>query len=357
MSCGTPTSSRSCCGKGERVQAFVTGGTGLLGRHLVDVLLTDGWEVSVLTRDESRAKDLEARGARLVPGDVTRPRFHAAIGRADVVFHAAAWFEIGTRDVRRMLDVNVTGTANVLSIARKEGVGRVVYTSTAGLFAPAPPGSPATESSTPGAPVDDPYVVSKLQAYRLAVSEMHAGLPLTIVMPAAVFGPHDTGQLGRSLALLTLGRLKLLPKGFGVTTWTHAGDVAHGHLLAATKGRPGERYLLGDRVLPFVDFFRMAAEAAGVRPPRAVVPMPVARLAARISEARAGFAGQTPLLSRASLDLAALDVAVDAAKARRDLGWSPRPLEDRVKETMAWYVDRYRVRRAPLPIKASGAFA
>jgi len=82
-----------------------------------------------------------------------------------------------------------------------------------------------------------------------------------------------------------------------------------------------------------------------------------ARLAARISEARAGFAGQTPLLSRASLDLAALDVAVDAAKARRDLGWSPRPLEDRVKETMAWYVDRYRVRRAPLPIKASGAFA
>jgi len=339
------------------MRAFVTGGTGLLGRHLVEALLTDNWEVSVLTRDESRAKDLEARGARLVPGDVTRPKFHAALGRADVLFHVAAWFEVGTRDPRRMFDVNVTGTGNIFSLARKEGVGRIVYTSTAGLFAPAPPERPATEASSPSAAIDDPYVVSKLQAHRLAVSEMHAGLPLTVVLPAAVFGPHDRGQLGRSLALLVLGRLKLLPKGFGVNTWTHAADIAQGQILAATKGRPGEMYLFGDRVLPLLAFYRMAAEASDIPAPRASVPMAVARFAARISEARSRLSGKTPLLSRASLSLAALDVAVDSSKARRELGWSPRPLEERVQETMAWFVERYRVQGESLPVKADGASA
>jgi len=339
------------------MRAFVTGGTGLLGRHLVEALLADHWEVSVLTRDESRAKDLEARGARLVPGDVTRPKFHAALGRADVLFHVAAWFEVGTRDPRRMFDVNVTGTGNIFSLARKEGVGRIVYTSTAGLFAPAPPERPATEASSPSAAIDDPYVVSKLQAHRLAVSEMHAGLPLTVVLPAAVFGPHDRGQLGRSLALLVLGRLKLLPKGFGVNTWTHAADIAKGQILAATKGRPGEMYLFGDRVLPLLAFYRMAAEASDIPAPRASVPMAVARFAARISEARSRLSGKTPLLSRASLSLAALDVAVDSSKARRELGWSPRPLEERVQETMAWFVERYRVQGESLPVKADGASA
>ena len=116
---------------------------------------------------------------------------------------------------------------------------------------------------------------------------MTAGLPLTIVLPAAVFGPYDTGQLGRSLALLARGKLPRLPKGFGTNTWTHAADVAEGHVLVATVGRPGEEYLLGDRVLPMVDFYRKAAEAVGVSPPTANVPIGVARLAARVTEASA----------------------------------------------------------------------
>src|SRR6266508_4321979 len=187
------------------MRAFVTGGTGLIGRQLVDVLLHGGWEVSVLTRDPARGKDLEARGVNLVVGDVTRPRFQAAVSRAEVVFHVAGWYETGVRDARRMLDVNVTGTGNVLSLARTENVGRVVYTSTEGVFAPASKDHPATEASPVQTVLPDPYVSSKVQAHQLAVNEMHAGLPVTIVLPAAVFGPGDTGQLGRSLALLARG--------------------------------------------------------------------------------------------------------------------------------------------------------
>ncbi len=101
------------------MRAFVTGGTGLIGRPLVDVLVADAWEVTVLTRNPSRAKDLEARGVHLVAGDVTRPCFDAAMTHSDVVFHVAGWYEIAVRDSRRMHQVNVTGTANVpMAVAR-----------------------------------------------------------------------------------------------------------------------------------------------------------------------------------------------------------------------------------------------
>src|SRR5881296_3382553 len=293
------------------MRAFVTGGTGLIGRPLVDLLLADGWEVHVLTRDPSRAKNFEARGAQLVPGDVTRPGFETAMARADVVFHVAGLYEIAFRDPRRIHDVNVTGTSNVFAAARRENVGRFVFTGTAGVFAPTPRNRPATESSAVQTALDDPYVTSKVQAHQLAVAEMHAGLPLTIVLPAAVFGPGDTGQLGRTLALLARGRLPRLPRGFGVNTWTHAADIARGHVLAATRGKPGELYLLGDRVLPIVEFYRKAAEAAGVKPPNPSVPFGLARLAARFSEANARLAGRTPVLSRVALDFARVDIVVD----------------------------------------------
>src|SRR5438552_1856742 len=189
-----PTSSRSCCEKGDGVRAFVTGGTGLIGRPLVDLLLADGWEVSVLTRNPSRAKDLEARGARIVPGDVTHPPLDPAMSRADVVFHVAGLYEIAFRDPGRIHEVNVTGTANVFAAARRENVGRIVFTGTAGVFAPTPRNRPATESSAVQTALDDPYVTSKVEAHEVAVAEMTAGLPLTIVLPAAVFGPGGTGD-------------------------------------------------------------------------------------------------------------------------------------------------------------------
>lgn len=339
------------------MHAFVTGGTGLVGGHIVDRLLADGGSVSVLTRDPAGAKDLAARGVEIVPGDVTRPLFAKAMSRADVVFHAAGWFETGVRDVGRMFDINVTGTANVLSISRKENVGRVVYTGTAGVFAPVHRDRPATEASPVREAIDDPYVRSKVQAHRVAVGEMQRGLPLTIVMPAAVFGPHDTGQLGKSLSLVARGRFPRLPKGFGDNTWTHAADVADGHVLAATRGKPGESYLVADRVLSVAEFYAMAAKAAGVDPPAVNVPTGLARVAARVSEARARFSGTTPMLSRAALSLAAVDIVVDASKARAALGWSPHPIEDRIRETMAWYVETYRTRGSEMPVKRGGASA
>src|SRR5688572_9253366 len=336
------------------MRAFVAGGTGLIGRPLVGALLRDGWDVTILTRDPARAKDLERNGARIARGDVARPTFQGAMASADVVFHAAGRTDLGARDVQRMFAVNLTGLRNVLSMARTENVGRIVITSTAGVFAPVSEDRPATELSPVRVALDDPYVTSKVEAHRLAVREMEAGLPITIVLPAAVFGPHDTGLLGRSLALLVRRRLPRLPKGFGTNTWAHSADIAEGQILAATKGRTGQAYMLGDRALPMAAFYRMAAEIAGVRPPAANVPMAVARSAARLSEAVARLTGRVSLLSRAGLDLAAIDLVVDSTKARTELGWSPRPFDARLRETLAWYSATYGDRRVPLPAKPVG---
>src|SRR3972149_1602379 len=138
------------------MRAFVTGGTGLVGSHLVEGLIAHGWQVAVLTRSAERARALFDDRAWVVEGDLTRPNFHAELARTDVVFHAAGWIELGVRDGRRMLDVNVTGAANLLSIARKEGVPRIVYTDTAGGFTPGPGGRPPPGGARAGPPTAGP---------------------------------------------------------------------------------------------------------------------------------------------------------------------------------------------------------
>src|SRR5947209_20164494 len=170
------------------MRAFVTGGTGLLGRPLVETLQEDGWEVTVLTRDPVRAKDLEARGVQIVEGDVTRPRFNASLARADVVFHVAGLYEVGLREFRRMIDVNVTGTANVLAAARRENVGRVVFTSTAGVFAPTPRDRPATESAPAQTALPAPYVTSRAQAHHPPAAEVQGRVSAASATQAAVSG-------------------------------------------------------------------------------------------------------------------------------------------------------------------------
>jgi dihydroflavonol-4-reductase len=325
------------------VRAFVTGGTGFLGRHLIDHLLAQGDEVVSLVRTLDRARTLPG-GARTVAGDLTRPAaLRAAMRGADVVYHAAALHRLGLRprDYERLERINVAGTRAVLALAGELGVPRVVFTSCLAVFGHTA-GRLVDETALPGAPPPtSAYAQAKWRAHTQAALPLLAqGLPLTIVCPGALYGPGDTGDLGRVLRRYALRRLPVMLGPDTAFSWTFAADAAAGHRLAATRGMPGQTYLLAGPAQTWREFFAAAQQATGLPAPRLWVPSGLARVLARalhqvqpgLAERWRAFSGQT-FLGRAD-------------KAQRELGWQARAVAAGLPETVAWYVEQDRQAKA-----------
>ncbi|MBI2016643.1 MAG: NAD-dependent epimerase/dehydratase family protein, partial [Candidatus Rokubacteria bacterium] len=226
---------------------LVTGGTGFVGANVVRELLRDGATVRVLARRGGDRRALAGIPVEIVEGDLGAPAsLRPAVAGVSTMFHVAADYRLWAPDPRALYRTNVAGTRAVLEAAAEAGVARVVYTSTVGALGIPADGTPGTEA-TPVALADmvGPYKTSKFLAEQVALEFARGGLPLVVVNPSAPAGPWDvkptpTGQMivdflkGRMLASLDTG-LNLV----------HVRDVARGHLLAAERGRSGEKYILG----------------------------------------------------------------------------------------------------------------
>lgn len=313
---------------------FVTGGTGFLGGHVVRQLRDAGHEVVALARDPSRAGELAARGVRLVKGDITdRASLREPMAGADGVFHLAAWYEVGT-DASRAEAINVEGTRNVLETMRELGVPKGVYTSTL-----------AVNSNTHGRVVDESYRHDgpHLSAYdrtkwrahhEVARPMMEEGLPLVIVMPGVVYGPGDTSQMGGLMRRAGRGRFELMPGGGTGFCWSHVEDIARGHVLAMERGRVGETYMLAGPC-------RTAREVLGMLPGITGRPLRGVFMAPAVLKASARLMSLVEKVAPVPADLSSEAMRVVAgttyygsdAKARNDLGWQARPLEQGLRET------------------------
>lgn len=313
------------------MKAFVTGGTGFLGRHLIDELLSHGHAVTALVRTFDRARSLP-RGVRVAPGDVTqRESLRSGMRGADVVFHAAAWYAVGVRamDRERMRRINVEGTRNVLELAMELGVPKTVYTSTVAAFGDTR-GAVVDESHRPeGAGFKSEYERTKYLAhFDVAVPLQRRGLPLVIVCPGGIYGPGDTSQLGGLIRRYARRRLPAMLGPDNALTWAHVDDVAAGHRLAAEKGRPGETYILAGPVLTYREFFAAAERATGLPAPRLWLPGSVATVWAPLLGRVAP--GASELLG----SLGGISYLAAADKARRELGWEPRSVEAGMADTL-----------------------
>jgi len=315
---------------------FVTGGTGFIGSHLIRQLRESGHGVIALVRDPRApaAVRLAALGAELAPGDITEPAtLRVPMQGVDGVFHLAAWYQIGT-DSRHAEAINVRGTRHVLETMRELGIPRGVYTSTLAVNS-GTGGRRVHETYRYDGPHLSVYDATKWRAhYEVARPMITAGLPLIIVQPGAVYGPGDTSQLGELMRDAAAGRFLTLPGGNTGLCWAHVEDTARAHLLAMERGERGESYIIAGPCHTYRYAFKAVARAAG-RKLRALFPPPILlRGAARLAVALEGRISLPPEYSAEALRVVAGTTYYgDNTKARKELGFAPRPLDRGLRDT------------------------
>lgn len=317
--------------------ALVTGATGFVGANLVAALNQAGWRARVLHRPTSRLTALEGLTYEPALGDVLdRDSLQRAMEGCQVVYHAAGVADYWRSSRERMFQVNVEGTRHVMAAALAVGVARVVHTSSAAALGIPSDGRPATESQTWRGPAARfSYGYSKHLA-ELVVQEYAAqGLSVVIVNPTVILGPRDVNLGSVSLIVGVYKRqLPFLLSG-GVNVIGVA-DVAAGHLLAAARGRDGERYLLGGQNLSVPDFARLIGDVVGVPAPTLVLPRAsVAPLAAVVGVANRLSPWQLPVTAEL-IRLGAEPFYFDPTKAIRELGLPQTPVRQVIQETFDW---------------------
>ena len=322
---------------------FVTGATGFIGSRLAERLINEGHQVIALVRNPEKAGDLKALGATLVKGDITdKESMRGPMTGVDGVYHIAGWYKLGTKDTAMAEAINVGGTRNVCELMQELGTPKGVYTSTVAAY-----------GNTHGAVVDETYTydltaphpseyyrTKALAHYEVALPMMAAGLPLVMVQPAVVYGKDDPSLMGDTIRLYLKGMMPLLPKEPRYC-WAHLDDTVDGIIKAMEVGRPGESYNISGPAHSMVEAFTIAEEITGCPAPKlrlgsgpirlnavfmdligAVIPLP------------ATFAGETLRINADMTNLAT------NAKARKELGFDPRPLREVFKDVLPYELEK-----------------
>ncbi len=303
-----------------------------MGGALAQALRSDGAEVDALVRNPAKATALEQAGVRLVPGDLTDVAALTEAARgSDGLFHVAGWFKIGVRDRGEGERVNVEGTRSVLSAARDAGVPRVVYTSTL-----------AVNSDTHGQVVDETfhftgehvsvYDATKARAHDVAAEFAEDGLPVVTVMPGVVYGPGDTSQVGEMVRDVVRGRRVVVPSGARVS-WGYIDDIAHGHVLAMQRGQAGESYMLAGPHAGLDEGLRLAARIAGTSGP-IVIPGAAVRATASLVGLLERIVPIPAMYTEEALRSGSSSYLGTPEKAKRELGWTVRPLQEGMTQTV-----------------------
>jgi dihydroflavonol-4-reductase len=328
------------------MKCFVTGASGFVGSNLVHELVARGHRVKALLRPGADERGLLGLKYDRVTGDILdRNLLHREMEGCDWCFHVAASYHLWMRDYRPMYQINVEGTRNVLETAGKVGCRKIVYTSTVGCIGlpKAVHGkiTPTTEMDTvTEADMVNDYKRSKFRAEAVAMELFRKqGLPIIIVNPSAPIGPGDskptpTGQI--IVDYLNRRMPAYLDTGLN---WVHVRDVAVGHILAAEKGRYGERYILGNQdgnwTMP--QTFAVLEKITGIPAPKRKIPYWLAERVAEVSEWGAFFTGKAPRATLAGVRMAKHKMWFNPRRAILDLELPQTPPEQAFADAVAWF--------------------
>jgi dihydroflavonol-4-reductase len=327
------------------VKCFVTGASGFIGANLVQELVARGHQVKALLRPAADLRGLAGADFERIPGDVSdRGRLLTAMRGCDWCFHVAASYHLWLKDYGPMYAANVQGTRNVIEAAAKAGCSRIIYTSTVGCIAlpRAINGSvtPTDETTAVcGTQMSNHYKKSKWEAELVARELAKQGFPVVIVNPSAPIGSRDvkptpTGQI--IVDFLNRAMPAYLDTGLN---FVHVRDVALGHILAAEKGRIGERYILGNAEGNWTmkEAFAVLEQLTGVRAPRTRIPYWVALTAAHFDESLSRVTAKPPKAPLAGVRMARYKMFFNPAKAIHELGLPQTPPRQALSDAVDWF--------------------
>jgi dihydroflavonol-4-reductase len=321
-------------------RSLVTGGTGFVGANLVRELLADGDRVRVLARAGGDRRALEGCDVEIVEGDLLdADSVRRAVAGMERVYHVAADYRLWCPDPSALFRANVDGTRHVLDAARAAGAARIVYTSTVGALGIPKDGRPGDET-TPVSLADmvGPYKASKFVAEEVAREFAARGAPVVIVNPSAPVGPWDVKPTPTGQMIVDFLRGKMVASLDTGLNIAHVRDVARGHILAAERGRIGERYVLGHANLSLLEIFRALARLTGLPAPRFRVPYALAWLAAAGMEGVARLTGGAPAVPLTAVRMARKRMFFSADKAVRELGLPQTPAERALGDAVQWFL-------------------
>jgi dihydroflavonol-4-reductase len=319
---------------------LVIGANGYLGSHVARQLAAEGHDVRVMVRDGANTMGIDDLDVTRFVGDIwSNDVLREAMAGCDDVYYCVVDTRGWLKDPTPLFRTNVEGTRNVLEIAKDAGLHRFIFTSsyvTVGRRR----GHTATEDDVIVDRGLTPYVRSRVQAENLVMEYARDhGLPAVAMCVSTTYGSGDWGRTphGAIITGAAFGKLPFVMAGIELEA-VGIDDAARALVLAAEHGKVGQRYLISDKMISNSDVVRIAADSSGVPAPTKALPLAMSWAMAVLGSAKARFKGTDELLSIGSLRLMRAEAPVDCSKAKRELGWKPRPVEESIREAARFWV-------------------
>ena len=327
------------------MKAFVTGATGFVGSHVARALAERGADLRLLVRSNSNPKNIQDLPGDRVIGDLRDPSsLEKAISGCDAVFHVAADYRLWIRDPDQMYRSNVEGTRAVLDSARRNGVRRVVYTSSVATMGFTSNGRPADEQSPVALEsMIGHYKRSKFMAEQVALDAGKSGMEVVVVNPTTPVGEQDIKPTPTGRIIVDFLKKKFPAYVDTGLNLVDATECARGHVAAYEKGRSGERYILGGENLTLKQILDKLAAITGLPSPSIRVPYVVALATGVVDELFTGrIMKREPRATIDAVRMGRKKMFVSSAKAERELGWKLVAVDDALRRAVEWFrANRY----------------
>ncbi|HZU49247.1 MAG TPA: NAD-dependent epimerase/dehydratase family protein [Mycobacterium sp.] len=319
---------------------LVIGANGFLGSHVTRQLVADGADVRAMVRPTANTRSIDDLPVTRFEGDVfDTATLRAAMDGCDDVYYCVVDTRAWLRDPSPLFRTNVEGLRNVLDVAKEAKLHRFVFTSTYATVGRRR-GRVANEDDQIRRRGLTPYVQSRVQAEDLVLRYVaEEGLPAVAMCVSTTYGAGDWGRTphGAFIAGAVFGKLPFLMDGIELEV-VGVDDAARALILAAERGHNGERYIVSERMMPLKEVVRIAADEAGVPPPRRSISVPVLYLLGAMGSLKARLTGKDAELSLQSVRMMRAEAHVDHSKAVRELGWQPRPVEESIREAARFWM-------------------